>query len=159
MITVKSIVYKPKGERESKDQIGYLRHMVEEANLIAGYGIENDRKGGSPNRQLNVMDDITLAELAAEGYPTGPGELGENIIISGIDLRTVPSGTHLKMGSDAVIMVRKLREPCEQLTELDERMPESVIDRVGYMCRVIVSGKVKVGDPVMITEAIPEAAK
>jgi molybdopterin adenylyltransferase len=150
VITVKSIVYKPKGVKQSRDLIGYLRTPVTEATLIEGYGIEGDRKGGHPGRNLNVMDDITLAELEAEGYPTEPGMLGENIVLIGVDLRTLPKGTKLRIGAEAIIRLGKLREPCEQLTELDERMPECVIGRVGAMCRVVTTGKIKVGDPVTV---------
>jgi MOSC domain-containing protein YiiM len=148
MITIKSIVYKPKDERELPS--GYLRRVVSEVNLVEGYGIEGDRKGGHPKRNLNVMDDITLSELAAEGFPIDPGELGENIVLSGVDLRTLPEGTQLRLGSEAVIALGKLREPCEMLTRLDQRMPESVVGRVGVMCRVIKSGRIKVGDPVEV---------
>lgn len=148
MITVKSIVYKPQGE--SAPEIGYLRRPITEAMLIEGYGIERDRKGGNPKRNLNVMDERTQAELAAEGYPTGAGTLGENIILSGIDLRTLPEGTPLQIGDEAVIALGKLREPCEQLTPLDERMPEGVVGRVGAMCRVVRSGRIRVGDPVTV---------
>lgn len=149
MITVKSIVYKPKNEN-SGHNVGYLRRPLQEANLIEGYGIEGDRKGGNPNRNLNLMDVITQSELAAQGYPIGPGVLGENIILGGIDLRTLPEGTQLHLGDDAVIALGKARIPCEQLTPLDARMPENVGGRVGVMCRVVKSGHVKVGDVVRI---------
>jgi MOSC domain-containing protein YiiM len=150
VITIKSIMYKPKSEPATHSDIGYLRRPLTEASLVENYGIENDRKGGNPKRNLNVMDEITLKELGAEGYPTSAGELGENIILSGIDLRTLPVGTKLRLGDEAVIELGRHREPCEQLTPLDERMPETVIDRVGVMCRVAKSGKIKVGDPVEV---------
>jgi MOSC domain-containing protein YiiM len=153
MITIKSIVYKPRGEKLPSDGSGYTRRPREDAVLVEGYGIEGDRKGGHPNRNLNVMDELTQAELAAEGYPTGPGVLGENIILSGIDLRTLPESTQLRLGDEAVISLGKARVPCEQLTPLDGRMPESVEGRVGIMCRVVKSGRIKVGDPV---EIVPE---
>lgn len=152
--TLKSIVYKPKNAPQVAR--GYQRVALREARLIADYGIEGDRKGGNPKRNLNVMDDITLAELAAEGYPTGAGVLGENLIISGIDLRTLPAGAYLRIGAEAIIQLRALREPCEQLTELDSRMPESVVGRVGYMCRVVRGGLIHVGDPVTLVQQ-PEA--
>jgi MOSC domain-containing protein YiiM len=82
--------------------------------------------------------------------------LGENIILSGLDLRALPEGTQLRLGGEAVILLGKARVPCEQLTPLDERMPESVEGRVGTMCRVLTSGKIKVGDPV---EVITELAR
>lgn len=154
MITIKSIVYKPNDEAIDSDAIGYLRRPLVEANLIEGYGIEGDRKGGHPRRNLNVMDDITQSELAEEGYPTGVGVLGENIILRGINLRKLPEGTQLRLGKEAVIELGRLREPCEQLTPLDERMPESVVGRVGVMCRVIQSGRIRVGDPVEIVTAL-----
>jgi MOSC domain-containing protein YiiM len=155
MVRLKSIVYKPEG---AKSKSGYLRQALDEATLVEGYGIEGDRKGGHPRRNLNVMDDLTLAELAAEGYPTGAGVLGENLILSGIDLRQLPQNTQLRLGSEAIIALGKLREPCEQLTELDARMPESVVGRVGLMCRVIRSGRIKVGDVVeVLNETIAES--
>ena len=150
MITIKSIVYKPEDEIVNDDAIGYRRQPLVEASLIEGYGIEGDRKGGHPKRNLNVMDDITQSELAEEGYPTGVGVLGENIILRGINLRKLPEGTQLRLGKEAIITLGKLREPCEQLTPLDERMPESVIGRVGVMCRVTKSGRIRVGDLVEI---------
>lgn len=154
MITLKSITYKPQGEHHSGP--GYLRRSLPETMLLEGYGIEGDRKGGNPKRNLNIMDELTLAELAAEGYPTDPGKLGENLILNGIDLRTLPVGTQLRIGDEAIIALGRLREPCEQLTEVDARMPESVIGHVGAMCRVVRSGRIKVGDMV---EVIAEVAR
>lgn len=157
MITIKSIVYKPKTVEIDSQTIGYTRLPLNEAKLIEGYGIEGDRKGGNPKRNLNIMDDITLAELETEGYPTGIGALGENIILSGIDLRKLPTRTQLRLGDEAIVEIGVLREPCEQLTPLDARMPEQVADRVGAMCRVLKSGWIKVGDAVeIVKEAISQ---
>src|SRR5579859_5582466 len=117
MIRVQSIVYKPKDEPEVKDR--YTRVPLSQANLIAGYGIEGDRKGGNPNRNLNVMDDRTLDELGAEGYPTEPGTLGENLILAGINLRQLPEGTQLRLGNEAIIELASFRVPCHQLTPID----------------------------------------
>src|SRR5215467_12446024 len=103
MPIIQSITYKPRGETEDHNATGYLRRPIQEANLVENYGIEGDRKGGNPKRNLNVMDDMTLAELAADGYPTAPGKLGENLILSGLDLRTLSEGTHLRLGSEAII--------------------------------------------------------
>ncbi len=148
MISVQSIVYKPENQPEVKDR--YLRVPIQRANLIEGYGIEGDRKGGNPKRNLNIMDDRTLDELGAEGYPTEPGTLGENLILAGIDLRQLAAGTQLRLGMSAIIELGALREPCHQLTPIDGRMPEEVVGRVGRMCRVVQSGAVTVGDPVQV---------
>lgn len=157
MATIQSIVYKPNGAKPGHGDVGYIRQPLTEANLIEGYGIEGDRKGGNPKRNLNMMDDITQTELAAEGYPIGPGMLGENIIVSGIDLRTLPNRTQLRLGDEAVVELISARVPCEQLTPLDDRMPESVEGRVGTMCRVLKSGRIKVGDPVEVVRELVQS--
>lgn len=153
--TLKSIAYKPKDAPQIER--GYQRLALPEARLVADYGIENDRKGGHPKRHLNVMDQITLTELAAEGYPMGVGVLGENLILSGVDLRRLPQGAHLQIGDEAVIALLALREPCEQLTKLDSRMPQAVEGRVGFMCRVVRGGLIRVGDAVTLVPQ-PESA-
>lgn len=138
-----SIVYCPTAS-------SYDRRPLPQAFLIANYGIEGDRKGGHPKRNLNIMDQATLAGLASEGYPTGPGVLGENLILSGIDLAAQPEGARVRIGLEAVIELLKPREPCYKLTALDPRMPDSVVGRVGVMARVIESGVIRVGDAVAI---------
>lgn len=136
-----SIVYSPSAG-------SYNRKPLREAFLIAGYGIEGDRKGGHPRRNLNIMDQETLGVLAGEGYPVDPGILGENLIISGIDLAAQPEGAQVRIGLEAVVEVVKPREPCYKLTPLDPRMPDSVVGRVGVMARVVESGVIRVGDSV-----------
>ncbi len=138
-----SIVYSPQPG-------SFNRHPLPEATLLAGYGIDGDRKGGHPNRNLNVMDQEMLGTLAAEGYPTGPGVLGENLIVAGVDLGAQPEGTRVRIGLEAVIEVVRLREPCYKLTALDPRMPNSVVERVGVMARVVESGVIRVGDAVAV---------
>lgn len=138
-----SIVYSPHPG-------SFNRHPLPEAMLLAGHGIDGDRKGGHPNRNLNVMDQEMLDALADEGYPTGPGVLGENLIIAGVDISSLAEGSRLRIGLEAEIEVVRLREPCDKLTALDPRMPDSVIDRVGVMARVVESGVIRVGDAVAV---------
>jgi MOSC domain-containing protein YiiM len=128
----------------------FNRHPLPEAMLLSGYGIDGDRKGGHPNRNLNVMDQEMLNTLAAEGYPTGPGVLGENLILAGVDISSQPEGSRLRIGLEAVIEIVRLREPCYKLTALDPRMPDSVVERVGVMARVVESGVIRVGDAVAV---------
>ncbi len=136
-----SIVYSP-------DPGSYNRHPLSEAMLLTGYGIEGDRKGGNPRRNLNIIDQEMANALAAEGYPSGAGVLGENLILTGVDLGAQPEGARLRIGPEAVIEVVSLRKPCYKLTALDARMPDSVIGRVGVMARVVESGLIRVGDAV-----------
>lgn len=128
----------------------FNRKPLAEAILVANYGIEGDRKGGHPKRNLNIMDTEMLAVLAGEGYPVGPGALGENLILQGVDVGALPAGSRLRIGDSALVEVGRLREPCYKLTALDARMPDAVIGRVGVMARVLHGGAIRVGDVVSV---------
>jgi MOSC domain-containing protein YiiM len=136
---------------------GLPRPLHDRATVITGHGIAGDlRAGHHPNRHLNIMDAETLEELKAEGFPVGPGIMGENLVVQGIRLDQQPAGTHLRIGDSVLVETTKLREPCTNLTPIDARMPESVVGRVGVLATVLQGGEIRVGDPVKI---VPGEAK
>ncbi|MEZ4768027.1 MAG: MOSC domain-containing protein [Caldilineales bacterium] len=143
--TVTSIVYSPQPG-------SYNRKPLAQAVLLAGYGIDGDRKAGNPKRNLNIMDQETLDFLDAEGIPTGPGVLGENLILEGVRLDAQAPGTRIRIGQEALVEMVELRAPCYKLTALDARMPDFAVGRVGVMARVVEGGVVRVGDAVAIVD-------
>jgi MOSC domain-containing protein YiiM len=152
MPSIASITYRPEHCTEPMPEVGYLRVSLAEATLLEGHGIDNDAKA-HPLRNLNIMDAPTLAELAAEGFPTAPGALGENIIVHGLDLRALPTGTRLALGADAVIEIARPRNGCVKLHAIDARMPKETEGRVGIMAQVVQAGMIRVGDSVEVLTA------
>src|SRR4051812_26245669 len=95
--------------------------------LVAGQGIVDDAHAGvfvrhrylarwhprMPNdRQVHLIEAELFETVAAAGYRIGPGALGENVTTRGLDLCHLPLGTHLHLGSSAIIELRGLRTPC-----------------------------------------------
>jgi MOSC domain-containing protein YiiM len=107
MTQIASIVFKPAGVDEPQDD--YLRVDLDEATLIAGYGIEGDLKGGHPDRQLNIMSYETLTILRGQGFYTEPGQMGEQIVIHQLDVDNLAAGARLQIG-DGAIMVKVLQQ-------------------------------------------------
>jgi MOSC domain-containing protein YiiM len=144
-----SIVYTPRAvERKPADH--YARVPLDRATLIEGKGIAGDAKAGSRTRQLNVMRAETLAELAAEGRRTGPGELGEQLVISGLDPADFVTGTRLRLGAEAVIEIGEPRTGCARFESIQGASRQSVAGRLGVLARVLVGGQVAVGDEVAV---------
>lgn len=136
------------------DRHGLPRPLHQQATVVAGHGIDGDlRAGRSAARHLNIIDAETLEALKAEGFPVGPGVLGENLVIQGVRLDQRPAGTRLRIGERVIVETTKPREPCTNLTPIDARMPEAVIGRVGMMARVIQGGEIRVGQPVTVISA------
>ncbi|MBO0700452.1 MAG: MOSC domain-containing protein [Zavarzinella sp.] len=142
-----SITYTP-ADVERKPADHYARVSVECATLVEGKGIAGDLKGTGRARQLNVMRSETLAELAAEGRQVGPGEMGEQLVIAGLDPAALAEGSRLRLGPTAVIEVTLPRTGCDRFEHIQGTSKESVAGRLGVMCRVVTGGKIAAGDPV-----------
>ena len=149
MPKVVSIVYTPRGvERRPTEH--YARVPLDRATVVEGRGIAGDVKGRGGSRQLNVMRAETLAELAAEGRKTGPGEMGEQLVIAGLDAADFVAGTRLRLGAEAVIELGIPRTGCDRFEHIQETTKQSVAGRLGVLARVVAGGEVAVGDEVVV---------
>ena len=146
--------------------------------LLAGLGVEGNAHCGAtvkhrsrvaadptqPNlRQVHLIHAELLAEVAAKGFAVVPGQLGENITTSGLDLLALPVAARLHIGAHAVVEITGLRNPCAQIDTFQKGLLAAVIDRdangevvrkAGVMAVVITSGPVAAGDAIRV--ALPE---
>ncbi|MFB0617801.1 MOSC domain-containing protein [Streptomyces sp. AGS-58] len=142
--------------------------------LLAGLGVEGDVHAGvtvkhrsrvaqdptQPNlRQVHLIHEELFAEVGAEGFRVAPGDLGENITTSGIDLLGLPVGTLLRIGDEAVLEVTGLRNPCRQIDRFQAGLLKRVVGRdeagrpvlkAGIMSVVREGGAVRPGDTIRV---------
>jgi MOSC domain-containing protein YiiM len=151
MASIVSIAYSPPTEvPRPKDH--YHRVPATEAMLLADRGIESDRKGKGGDRQLSIMSAATLAILRDEGFQTGPGQMGEQLVLDGIDVDHLPAGAQIKLGPTAIVEVVEPRTGCDRFEHIQGQHKKLVRGRFGVIARVTVSGKIAVGDGVDIVE-------
>ncbi len=146
----------------------------EEIALVPGHGVEGDYHAGAfvrhrsraakdprqPNlRQVHLMHAELFDELAPLGIAVTPGDMGENITTRGLPILDLAPGTRLHLGATAVIEVTGVRNPCNQLDAVDERLLAQValkvgdggiIRKAGVMAIVIAGGAVRPGDPIRV---------
>jgi MOSC domain-containing protein YiiM len=142
--------------------------------LVAGLGVDGDVHAGEkvkhrsrvrknpdePNlRQVHLIHAELHEELGGQGFSIKPGEMGENVTTSGVELLTLPAGTRLRLGAEAVVEVKGLRNPCSQLDEIAPGLMKAVLDRdadgklvhkAGVMGVVLEGGEVRPGDPIEV---------
>ncbi|KRA83443.1 MOSC domain-containing protein [Altererythrobacter sp. Root672] len=142
--------------------------------LLPGLGVAGDAHCGrtvqhrsrrttpqAPNlRQVHLIHAELFVELAAAGFEVGPGVLGENLTTRGIDLLSLPTGTQLLVGGEAVVGLTGLRNPCHQIDDniargamaavLDRAADGTLIRKVGVMAIVLQGGEVRPGDTIAI---------
>jgi len=156
MMEVASIVYKPE-DAVSDPATQYVRVPLDSAYLVSGYGIEGDRKGGNPKRNLNLMSFETLGTLREEGFSTQPGQMGEQIVIQGMELGKLTEGDRLQIGDRACVEVVNQRTGCQRFEQIQGKSAKLAAGRMGVMAKVITSGKIAVGDPVKLLPAMFES--
>ncbi|WP_287881846.1 MOSC domain-containing protein [Aquitalea sp.] len=158
-------VHKSPVHEFSKDDVGEIR-------LVEGFGVEGDAHFGEtvqhrsrvakdpsqPNlRQVHLIHEELLNELANSGLHVLPGDMGENITTMGVPLLQLSAGTLLRIGETAVVCVTGLRNPCAQIENfmpgllanvLDKRDDGSLVRKAGVMGVVVQSGIVRSGDSI-----------
>lgn len=146
--------------------------------LLAGLGVEGDAHLGvsvqhlsriaqdptQPNlRQVHLIHSELFDELGEAGYTVAPGDLGENVTTRGIDLLSLPTGTRLRLGAEAVVEITGLRNPCLQIDRFRTGLLKQVVGRnaagdlvrkAGVMAVVLAGGTLRPGDP--ITAELPD---
>ena len=142
--------------------------------LLTGLGVEGDAHMGKtvkhrsrvardptkPNlRQVHLIHAELLEELGEAGFVLAPGQLGENITTSGIDLLDLPARARLLLGESAVVEVTGLRNPCTQLDGIQPGLMAAtlghdengdLIRKAGVMSIVRTQGEVRPGDLIQV---------
>jgi MOSC domain-containing protein YiiM len=143
-----------------------------EIRLITGLGVAGDAHMGEtvkhrsrvakdptqPNlRQVHLLQSELFDALAPHGFAVKPGDMGENVTTSGLDLLTLPEGTRLRLGETAVVEITGLRNPCVQIDRFQKGLMAAVLDKdaagnlirkAGVMAVVITGGDVRPGDAI-----------
>ncbi|WP_285041306.1 MOSC domain-containing protein [Plantibacter sp. LMC-P-059a] len=155
----------------SDDEHRFSKPRREAITLVAGLGVDGDAHFGAtvqhrsrvrrdptqPNlRQVHLIHRELFEEVDAE---VAPGELGENVTTEGLDLLALPTGAVLRLGSDAVVQVTGLRNPCVQIDRFEPGLLKQLVGtdaegrtvrKAGVMGVVLAGGVVRPGDDVVV---------
>lgn len=139
---------------------GTAKHPVREAKLIENYGLEGDAHAGNWHRQVSLLSYEKIEEFkelleeksAQDPNRTGmitDGCFGENLIVEGIDLRSLPVGTQLE-GNDFLLEVTQIGKECHSHCRIAEAVGKCIMPVEGIFAKVIKGGTIKPGDPIEV---------
>ena len=89
---------------------GVQKKNVHQVCLIEDYGIEGDAHAGKWHRQVSLLSYDRIQEFRARGAKVEDGAFGENLVVEGIDFKTLPIGTKFKC-NDVVLDTDRKRMP------------------------------------------------
>jgi MOSC domain-containing protein YiiM len=155
--------------REGRSR-GIPKRPVDEL-VITADGVEGDfnrwrteKAAGDPDQAVLLLADEILAQLRAEGWPVGPGDLGENLLLAGLPGDALAPGARVRAG-EVELEISKRCDPCVVLYGLpyvgQERGPgfvRTLRGRRGWFARVTRGGMVRVGMEIGPVAAGPGAS-
>jgi MOSC domain-containing protein YiiM len=137
---------------------GFAKPAVDVVTLVVDHGVAGDVHAERALRQVHLVDGSRYALLRASGADLHPGDLGENVTTTGVDLLGLGTGARLRLGENAVVEVTGIRHPRHEDPTLD---PDALhldedgipVGRVGVFAVVLAAGEVRAGDPVSVLDA------
>ena len=124
---------------------GTLKNEVSEAKFIEDFGIENDAHAGKWHRQVSLLEFNKIDEFRKKGANVDFGAFGENLVVEGIQLNTLPIGQLIQIG-DVVLEVTQIGKKCHDKCQIYYQVGECIMPKNGIFTKVLKGGIVKVGD-------------
>ena len=121
------------------------------ARLIAGWGLENDAHGGDWHRQVSLLSYDKITEFNKLGAGVSHGDFGENLVVDGIDFRSLPVGTRLHCG-ECVLEITQIGKECHTHCQIYHKMGDCIMPREGVFARVVRDGAISAGDTMSASE-------
>lgn len=143
---------------------GGVPKLPVEAAFVGPQGIAGDRQRdlqnhGGPDRAVCIYSMARLEVLRAEGHPVGPGLMGENLTLDGVDSAALRAGDRLEVGEEVELEITYFANPCTNIAYCfsDHRFVR-VLDQAHpgdsrLYARVLRAGQVRQGDPVRLRPA------
>jgi molybdenum cofactor synthesis domain-containing protein len=137
---------------------GTPKTNVGKAELIANYGLAGDAHAGVSANQARQVSLISFQKI--EGFRAAAvsadkkvkiehGAFGENLVVDGIDFKSLPVKTFLEC-ADVVLQITQIGKECHSRCSIFNVMGDCIMPREGVFARVIRGGFISVGDEMKI---------
>jgi len=120
--------------------------------LVMEHGLENDAHAGPWHRQVSLLALESVQKMRDVGLDVNPGDFAENITTVGVDLVSLPIGTHIAFGAEALGEVTQIGKECHTRCAIYYQAGDCVMPKEGIFIRVLKGGTIKVGDEVHVLE-------
>lgn len=157
-------------------QAGLPKPESSQITLVEGWGVEGDYHAGKTvrhrylarkdpdrpnNRQVLMVDTKIQNHVERQGITLQPGELGENILLEGMDLMALELGTQLEAGP-VLIELTEVWKPCSQLDgvhaglhrAVEMHTADGIQPYAGMLGVILKGGTLRPGDAVHVIQPL-----
>lgn len=131
------------------EQRGTQKTNIGRGELIKNFGLKGDAHAGSWHRQISLLCYERVEEFRARGVKVDDGAFGENLLVAGIDFKTLPVGTLLRCNG-VLLEVTQIGKQCHSHCAIYQQVGDCIMPREGVFARVLKGGGISVGDDLVV---------
>ena len=135
---------------------GTRKATVDEAFLKKEHGLEGDAHAGTWHRQVSFLASEEIEKAREKGLEVSFGDFAENIATTGVDWKTIPVGTRIRLGQKVLVEITQIGKECHNRCAIYYKAGDCIMPREGVFARVLEEGKIRCGDPIRFEEEIDE---
>ena len=129
---------------------GTLKKPVPEIELKLRHGIVGDAHAGDWHRQISLLAEESIDTMRLRSpIALDPDVFAENINTEGIDLKSLPVGTHLRIG-ETEVEVTQIGKECHNDCAIKKAVGKCVMPTEGIFAVVVKEGVVRPGDEIEV---------
>ena len=129
---------------------GVVKTPVDTAICKCNHGIVGDAHAGNWHRQISLLAEESVDTMRAVcPIALDSGIFAENINTRGIELRTLPVGTRLRVG-ETELEVTQIGKQCHNDCEIKRATGKCVMPTEGIFAVVVKEGRVQAGDEIEV---------
>ena len=132
---------------------GERKKPIAAGRLVVEHGLEGDGHAGDWHRQVSLLAQESINKMRALGLDVTTGDFAENLTTEGIDLPSLPIGTRLAVGDEAILEVTQIGKECHTRCAIYYQAGDCVMPKEGIFARVIRGGTVTAGSPIRLLDA------
>jgi molybdenum cofactor synthesis domain-containing protein len=130
---------------------GTQKKNVKCGEFIKDFGIKGDAHAGKWHRQVSLLSFDKIEAFKNSGAEVTEGAFGENLIVEGIDFRSLPVGTIFKC-NEVLLELTQIGKECHTGCNIYKTMGDCIMPREGVFARVLSGGVIKEGDELVVKE-------
>ncbi len=131
---------------------GTKKNNVRRCDLLRDFGLKGDAHGGHWHRQVSLLANESIDKMRRKGLKAAYGDFAENITTEGIDLMSLPIGSTLRIGNEAILRMTQKGKECHDRCAIFYQMGDCVMPREGIFAEVLHPGQISVGDSIEVEE-------
>ena len=130
---------------------GTKKEVIAEGILKEDYGLMGDAHADCcTHRQVSLLAMESINKMRQLGLDVGSGDFAENLTCEGIDLISLPVGTQVSIGKEAILEVTQIGKECHTRCAIYHQIGKCIMPEEGVFARVIKEGLVKAGDTIRV---------